>query len=223
MANWTVVLPAHALLLQKRVKSLGCRKRVEKEALDDWTPNRGSRPLQSERKCGLVLRAGGMERKQPVLYDEPTFCLGVSQDKGAHTRWGIALCNTGSPKALPERKRERNRKVCRAVSLNSFKYSTDVTRWRPCFLVTICLILYNEAKEREGRKGGRDRKGGVGGKEREGRRGVKREYKCEKEDRRKNLSRTSSARSASNLPQGQPMRQEPVAEQKQISSAQTRF
>lgn len=146
----------------------------------------------------MVFGAGGMERKQPVLYDEPMFFQpGCQPRKGAHTRWGIALCNTGSPKALPERKRERNRKVCRAVSLNSFKYSTDVTQWCPCFLVTICLILHNEAKEREGRKGGRDR---VGGEEREGRRGGKREYKCEKEDRKKNLSRASSTRSVSNLP-----------------------
>lgn len=67
---------------------MGCRKGVEKRGLDDWTPNRGDRPLQSEVKYGLVPKTDGMELKQLMLYDGLMFCLGVSQVKGSHARWG---------------------------------------------------------------------------------------------------------------------------------------
>lgn len=48
---------------------MDCRNGVEKEGLDDWTPNRGYRPLQSKEKYSLVPEADGMESKQlmPVM------------------------------------------------------------------------------------------------------------------------------------------------------------
>lgn len=56
--------------------------------------------------------------------------------------------------------------MCRAVSSASVKCSTNGTGY-PGFLVTICLLLYNETAEREG---GEDRKGRLRGEERKGRR-----------------------------------------------------
>lgn len=120
--------------------------------------------LQLEENYGLAPKVDGMEPKQLMLWDKAMLCLGVSQEKGSHTRWGTALCNTGSPKALLGRRREGSRKGCRAVSSVSFKCGTNVTGC-PCSLVTVCLLLHNQRAEREGgreRKEGRDKRGGEG-------------------------------------------------------------
>ena len=102
--------------------------------------------LQLEENYGLAPKVDEMEPKQLMLCDEAMLCLGVSQEKGSHTRWGTALCNTGSPKALLGRRREGSRKGCRAVSSVSFKCGTNVTGC-PCSLVTVCLLLHNQRAE----------------------------------------------------------------------------
>lgn len=78
---------------------------MEKEALDDWTPNRGSRPLQSE---GKVVWFSGLvewnESSQCSMMNLCSFGLGVSQEKGPTQDGGLHSVTLGALKLFQKGK-----------------------------------------------------------------------------------------------------------------------